>query len=50
MLTMTLNKYTYIIDKGSKLKDKEILALNEINECLSKKDYIRIADIIDYEL
>ena len=39
-----------IDDVFVKLKDKEILALNEINECLSKKDYIRIADIIDYEL
>ena len=50
MLTVALNKYTYNIDKGLKLKDGELIALNEINECLSKKDYIRIADIIEYEL
>ena len=50
MLTKALNMYTNKINKGLKLKDDELKALNEINECLSKKDYIRIADIIEYEL
>ena len=49
-LAKTLNKYTKNINKGLVLEDEELRALNEINECLSKKDYIRVADIIDYEL
>ena len=32
---MPLNKYTYNIDKGLKLKDSELIALNEINIGLS---------------
>ncbi len=50
MLTKTLNMYTNKINKGLKLKDGELRALNEINECLSRKDYIRIADIVEHEL
>ena len=49
-LAKALNKYTKNINKGLVLEDEELRALNEINECLSKKDYIRVADIIDYEL
>lgn len=50
MLTKILITYTNKINKGLKLKDDELKALNEINECLSNKDYIRIADIIEHEL
>ena len=49
-LAKTLKKYSDNINKGLVLEDKELRALNEINECLSKKNYIRVADIIDYEL
>ena len=49
-LAKTLKKYSDNINKGLVLEYKELRALNEINECLSKKNYIRVADIIDYEL